>query len=159
MRVALIGATGVIGRYIVQHLIDQGVTIGPAKQLRYSNDRAALLEAAAQGHAKVVQVLLEHGANVSQQRHDGATPLRLAAAGGHYETAQLLIAHQADVNGPAGGFTPLFDAAAGGHLDVVKLLVAAGAEIDVTRHGRTPRDQALRYGQTVVLDYLREVSD
>lgn len=53
-----------------------------------------LMEAAREGHEDVVQLLVEHGANVNAQTEETQeTALTLAACGGFIEVAQYLIEH------------------------------------------------------------------
>ncbi len=52
------------------------------------------MEAAREGHEDVVQLLVEHGANVNAQTEETQeTALTLAACGGFIEVAQYLIEH------------------------------------------------------------------
>ena len=46
----------------------------------------------------VANLLLDHGANVNMQRHDGASALFISSQNGHTETAKLLLNHGANVN-------------------------------------------------------------
>jgi ankyrin repeat protein len=47
--------------------------------------------------ADTVQVLIEHGADVTMQDDAHSTPLHLASSKGSFETVQLLLQHGADV--------------------------------------------------------------
>ena len=52
------------------------------------------MEAAREGHEDVVQLLVEHGANVNSQTEETQeTALTLACCGGFIEVAQYLIDH------------------------------------------------------------------
>ena len=53
---------------------------------------SALHEAARQGHARIVQLLLKAGANPAQVDGGGVTALQLASVGGHVEVEELLRA-------------------------------------------------------------------
>lgn len=62
-----------------------------AKRAPYSPDCASLLhDAAAAGHAQVVELLLHYGAPVGAVDDDGQTPLHHSAAEGHLEVLKLL---------------------------------------------------------------------
>ena len=75
--------------YIYSHVIT--VVIMPPSPL-YSY--TPLMEAAREGHEDVVQLLVEHGANVNAQTEETQeTALTLAACGGFIEVAQYLIEH------------------------------------------------------------------
>jgi ankyrin repeat protein len=94
------------------------------------------------GHSKVVQLLLERGADVnarnSTTKNLGETPLISASRGGHAGIVQMLLDHGADphLGNPRGpidlddtrGGTPLAYACRLGHVEVVKLLLRAGAD-------------------------------
>jgi ankyrin repeat protein len=54
--------------------------------------------ASAYGQVPTVQLLLQHGAQIDFEGHEGETPLLLAAAGGHHEVVRLLLTEGADVN-------------------------------------------------------------
>ena len=67
--------------------------------------------AAWKGHVAVVQLLLEHGAEVNAQNqngHWGTTPLHAAAHGNQKAVAEVLLAHGADTRAVnLNGRTPL----------------------------------------------------
>ena len=65
-------------------------------QANSSTGWTPLQVAAANGHSKMCQTLIEHGANVNVQDRNGMTPLHLANAGGHTKTTGVLRAAGAD---------------------------------------------------------------
>ena len=91
--------------------------------------------AARQGHADVVRLLLEKGANVNAQRLQGhgETPLYQAASNGHADVVGLLLQKGANVN--ALGSAPLYGAASNGHADVARLLLQKGANVNAQDQG------------------------
>ena len=99
-----------------------------------------LFMAASQNFPEVVEVLLEHRADVNKTRHDGGgTPLLIAAQQGHVQVVNLLLQSGADVNKATNaGQTPLYMAAGKGHKEVVATLLAAGSDKTVaTSSGHT----------------------
>ncbi|KAJ5807643.1 hypothetical protein N7447_011099 [Penicillium robsamsonii] len=92
----------------------------------------ALELAAREGHEAVVQLLLEHGADVNRRSRFGWTALWWAAKRGHAGIARLLLGHEANVNlSSCNGQTSLMQAAGEGHLEVGQLLLNSGALPDL----------------------------
>ncbi|KAJ5153393.1 ankyrin repeat-containing domain protein [Penicillium canariense] len=93
----------------------------------------ALTVAAANGHAKIVDILLHRGAEVNAlcRSHN---PVTVAAKNGDEATIRVLIEHGFDINhdGLCDRYfrTPLGLGIAGGHSGVVKLLLEQGAVIE-----------------------------
>lgn len=94
------------------------------------------------GHAKVVDLLLTHGADVAARSRNstGNTPLHAALAGNHAFVAGQLIGAGADVNAAdAAGWRPLHLAAANANLDAIAALIAQGADVSAANDaGQTP---------------------
>lgn len=112
---------------IVERLLadDQGLL-----ELPGFHERTALMAAAGGGHAGLVKLLLEKGADPQRRTPSGARALDLAADGGHMHVVLLLLAHDPallDLPGQ-GGHTALMVAAAGGHAQLVGLLLERGAQ-------------------------------
>jgi ankyrin repeat protein len=124
--------------------------------------QTALMWAAGQGHAEVVRLLVEAGANVDdhsrqidipnpyQERLDGSfvspdnpqgglTALHFAAREGHLDAAQALIDAGANLDAvDQEGTNALIYATSHRHLDLAALLLTAGADPNVAdRYGRT----------------------
>jgi dipeptidyl aminopeptidase/acylaminoacyl peptidase/outer membrane protein assembly factor BamB len=111
-------------RWLDQHL-DLDLTVG-------------LWEAAKKGDGKVVQALLERGADPDIRTPYGATALHYAADKGHAEVARALLEHKADVNARDTfyGARPLDWAVMRSRAAVIRLLVRAGAaDLDSTLKG------------------------
>ncbi|OBT73196.1 hypothetical protein VF21_08718 [Pseudogymnoascus sp. 05NY08] len=109
--------------------------------------RTPLQEASLEGRKDIIELLLEHGADVNSPpvTGDGATALQYAAIQGLLGIAHLLLEHDADVNAPpakADGRTALEGAAEHGRLDMVQLLLNAGA--NVFGDGQVHYENALR---------------
>ena len=99
-----------------------------------TNRNTALTLACFQGRHEVVQLLLEHGANIEHRAKTGLTPLMEAASGGYVEVGKILIHHDAEVNAqpvPLSRDTTLNIAADKGHAAFVQLLLENGAAVDV----------------------------
>ena len=83
-----------------------------------------MLNAADRGHERLVESLMQRGADVNLQSSDSTTALTFAANDGHERVVELLLRHSADVNVQTSTLTL---AAMNGHERVVKLL--RGAEV------------------------------
>ena len=107
-------AKGTFSTHILQQLTERKIfvdQVGP-------NGQTALMEAAATGHAYVINVLLQHNADVDRvdllladggKIVTGKFPMLKATARGHAECVQLLLKHAADANhvNPVSGNFPL----------------------------------------------------
>jgi len=94
--------------------------------------RTALLEAAWNGNAEIVNYLLERGADPNAADRSGFTPVMRAVEGGYDPVASALIAKGANVNcrGRVRGVTPLMLAAENGRLGLISTLLDNGAEVN-----------------------------
>ena len=86
--------------------------------------RTMLWYHAGQGHAEIVALLLDAGADIdAQDAIEGRTPLAYAAAGGHEGVVRLLLERGADPLSAAGPWaTPIRCAEQAGHKEIVKIL-------------------------------------
>jgi ankyrin repeat protein len=111
------------------------------------------------GHAKVVELLLAHGADTAARstNPNANTPLHAALAANQKMVAGLLIGHGADVNAAdGGGWRPLHLAAANNNLDALKTLVAQGADVGAAnREGLTAVQLAEQKGHREAAAFLR----
>ncbi|VDH97588.1 Hypothetical predicted protein, partial [Mytilus galloprovincialis] len=92
------------------------------------------------GFTQIVQILLDHHANVDIQDTNGLTPLHITCMNGQVDSASLLIISRANVN----AFdrlqrTPVYYACTGKYKDIVELLIEYKADINrSTSTGHTP---------------------
>jgi ankyrin repeat protein len=94
-------------------------------------------EAASAGSPQIVQLLLDHGADLHAFDPNQQTALHLAAERGHVEVLEVLLDRGANVDAQ-GMFwqSPLYEAAAAGHAGAVELLLDRGANVNGLNHVR-----------------------
>jgi uncharacterized protein len=122
----------------VKKLIAQGVNVSELD----ANHDAPLVMAAYLGHAEIVKLLLEAGADVKAVDPGmKATALHAAAYAGRTEAAKLLIEYHIDIDkqGPNNGYTALHDAIWQNNIDTARVIIDAGAKLELKSHsGETP---------------------
>lgn len=105
-----------------------------------------LLLASKNGHAHVVMLLLNNGADLSIRDENRRTALMLAARNGHSECLGALLDNNADLDAvDKNRNTALSYAARYGHAECVNLLLQNQAGITPNNMGQTPLDIALLY--------------
>jgi ankyrin repeat protein len=115
--------SGAASAPIAKMLIERGADVNATNNL----GETALLTAALDDRADVVEALLQAGADVSKAAKNGCTPLTFANA----PIAKMLIERGADVNvANTRGQTRLWVAARYGDADVVEALLQAGADVN-----------------------------
>ncbi|WP_353269891.1 ankyrin repeat domain-containing protein [Wolbachia endosymbiont (group A) of Myopa testacea] len=114
--------------------------------------------AAANGLAKVTELLIKKGTDVNKANQYGCTPLHCAAEDGHTEVVKALIGKGADVNAVREDkCTLLRFAVQMGHTEMVKALIENGADINaVNQNGWTPLHFAAQMGHTEIVNALIE---
>ena len=119
---ALFGIHDVVKFLIVEH--SQNVNARG-----YDKKETPLHSAVRRGHADVVQLLLEHGANANAQDDRKNTPLLLASEGGDVDVGRVLLKQGVDMESrDYQGWSPLERASDGGYVDVVRALLEHGAD-------------------------------
>ena len=109
-------------------LLNQGALINMQDK---ENGCTPLLLAVKKAHPKVIDALLERGADVNKSTKFGYTPLIVSAELGLMKVTQKLLKHGANVNAITGDGvkTPLLSALMKRHISVAKLLLDAGADV------------------------------
>ncbi|KAF2998851.1 hypothetical protein E8E13_003394 [Curvularia kusanoi] len=165
---------------VVDFLLKGNVDI-ESRDAKYK--RTSLLWATSMNHHKVVELLLQNGANANvQTRHDGyvldvavrrgfktvvglllengaksISALQLAAYHGHHEIAELLLAHGADVNHRDDRYWSALGAAIchdEDKTDLVRLFLDWGTDINIVIDGRTALEAAAHYNNLNVAELL-----
>ena len=124
-------------------------------------DNASLKEAAGNGHAEVVRLLVERITDIHANKAQLDFPLLLAAQNGHVEIVSFLIEKGGNVNtSDAKGNTPIILSSGHGKLPVVKLLVKNGADIKSRNNeGINAYTAALAKGYAEITDMLKVSED
>ena len=155
---------------IVTLLIEAGANVNdivshgqPSSFFRMLPPRqTALLEAIHTGDCALVQLVLDHKADVNCPATLGIkrTPLQKAAEDGNLRIVEMLLDHGADVNGlPAkrGGATALQLAAMGGFIGLAERLIAYDADVNgpvAKLHGRSAVEAAAEHGRVGMVQLL-----
>lgn len=91
-----------------------------------------LRTAAALGHLRCLELLLEHGAEIDSLDVKAQTPLFTAVSGKHLDCVVALLKSGADPNGSQyNNCSPVLTAAREGDVEVLRELLRYGAEVDV----------------------------
>ena len=166
----------------VRHLLAHGANVNVSE---HSRGQTALMWAVAQSHHKIIDVLLQHGADVDARsrmrprlmhsdstnasqydqgvmwNRGGYTPLLFAARLGDVEAGRLLVNAGADINDAAPtGASVLVVATHSGHVDFAQFVLEAGADPNDIGAGYTALHAAvLRGGLPLVNDLLARGAD
>lgn len=130
---------------------------GTAADARDKFGHTALLYAAENGYAPVVELLLKKGADVNETSMIGTSPLMEAAREGHKDIVEILLNKGAlpDKKDLASGKTALMYAARNGHRDVVAQLLGSGCAVDAKdMDGQTALIYAAGWGHKDVVALL-----
>ncbi|KAM3607795.1 uncharacterized protein V6R79_014071 [Siganus canaliculatus] len=121
----------------VKKLLDSGMSL---RQPGSADGQTLLANAALEGSANTVDLLLKHGLNPLDSDHQGQTPLTLASKQGHIKVLSVLLewakrqepqtAVRMMEHVDNEGWTALRSAAWGGHNEAVRLLLDVGADVD-----------------------------
>ena len=132
---------------------------------------APIHHAAAGGHADMVQLLIDSGADPTKLALRYNTAMSFASERGHEEVVATLIENGVDVNRPTmlrsdieaedqakprGSLSPVLLAAQHEHTGTVKLLVKAGADPNIIGARGGPLMEAVRTGNRDLVEFLLE---
>jgi ankyrin repeat protein len=134
----------------VKALLARGATVESKDDRR---GQTALMWAAAEGHAKVAEMLIEVGADLHHRLPSGFTPLLFAIREGRTDVVRVLLKAGADVNEtvpveggrrrgyggrlPPAGASALLVAVANAHFELAAQLLDAGADPNANLTGYT----------------------
>lgn len=134
----------------VRALLARGAAVDAAEERR---GQTALMWAAAEGHAEVVQQLIEAGADLRRRLPSGFTPLLFAVREGRLDVVRVLLQAGADPNDtvpaatgrrrsyggrlPPAGASALLLAVMNAHFELAAQLLDAGARPDADLTGYT----------------------
>src|SRR3990172_10442231 len=111
---------------------------------------------AEEGNNLLINILLDHGADIEARDNNDFTSLHYAAFNGHQVTVAFLLDHGANIEARDNqGVTPLHIAALDGHQATVALLLDRGANIESQgNQGQTPLHYAAAYGHQATVALL-----
>ncbi|HXI26815.1 MAG TPA: ankyrin repeat domain-containing protein [Vicinamibacterales bacterium] len=134
----------------VKALLGRGAKVDSKDE---KHQQTALMWAAAEGHAPVVEMLIEVGADFKARLASGMTPLLFAVREGRSDVVRVLLKAGADVNEPVPaeggrrravggralppGATPLLTAVMNAHFELAAQLLDAGANPNANLPGYT----------------------
>lgn len=140
--------------YIKQQFLDRACIFGYTEVVRElilrdvnlnitDTGKPPLYQACYYKYPKIVEMLLENGADPNKPASDGTTPINVASRGS-LEIVNLLLKAGADPSiSNNRGDTPLHSASRMGSLEIVKLLSKAGADPSIPNdRGDTPLHEA-----------------
>jgi len=140
------------GNYeIAKSLIDAGADVNDFSIVKGEKEYIPLHHAVAKGHRKIVQLLLDHGADKESLYRDRDSPLFTAAFNGQKEIFKMLVDAGAriDAREPR-GIPALCLSANVGRPEVIEMFLDQGADVDIRTTDSqevTPLYYAAQYGQ------------
>lgn len=102
-------------------------------EVRDSHGNVPLIWAAKNGHSTLLHLLLDEGAAIGAENHEGVTALYWAANNGHAACVELLIKSGANCSPrDKAGWTSLHRAAFNGHTEIIRILLDSDANVEAT---------------------------
>lgn len=150
MRNAFVWALTNGNEIVAQFLIERGIDTTVASQV------PPLIIAARHGHKNIVNLLLDHGANIHAENHFGRTALIEACLKGHNAMVKILLERGANVlESDSSGRTPLHKVAEKALTSLVVLLLENGANVHCQdTQGLTPLSDACGTGDAAAARVL-----
>nr|XP_027220828.1 serine/threonine-protein phosphatase 6 regulatory ankyrin repeat subunit B-like [Penaeus vannamei] len=139
----------------VRDLLTDGFDVNTVFQEKKKKECRPLHLAADGGHAEIVKILLQRGADKEANNYEGMTPLHLASWGGHAEVIKVLLG--AGANGDARtkeGMTAVHLASMGGHVSSIEELATRCDILTSTREGKSALHLAAEYGNLGAVQWL-----
>ncbi len=134
---------------MIHRRLDTGADVNEPNEL----GETALMIAAEQGNLKLMEMLLEKGADLTAQ---GIPALSYAARRGRTKTVKYLMDKGVDVTKKGAG-PNLVDVIHNGHIDVLKMLLAHGADVNMQdAYGRTALMEAADLDWLEIVLFLLE---
>ncbi|XP_042235516.1 ankyrin repeat domain-containing protein 29-like isoform X2 [Homarus americanus] len=137
--------------------VKRGLDAGIDVNFQVNDGWTALMWSARYGHKRVVNFLMDRGADLNHQNRQ-ETALTWAAYGGHYEVCKMLLDHGAlpDLHNALGS-TGLSFAAREGHPEIAKLFLEYNASVNMeTFSGDTPLTWATLKNHDDIIKILLE---
>lgn len=117
-----------------------------------------LLAATSVRSTRIMEILLQSGADVDYPTHNGVTSLHIAAGRGPESAVEMLIEQygaKVNVISDKQKETPLMVAARAGQSDIVKYLMSKGADTNAKNYqGLTAAMMARKNGHNEIADYI-----
>uniref|UniRef100_A0A3P8V1Z1 Ankyrin 1 n=1 Tax=Cynoglossus semilaevis TaxID=244447 RepID=A0A3P8V1Z1_CYNSE len=112
--------------------------------------------AARNGHVRIIEILLEHGAPIQAKTKNGLSPIHMAAQGDHMDCVKQLLQFNAEIDDiTLDHLTPLHVAAHCGHHRMAKVLLDKGAKANARAlNGFTPLHIACKKNHMRSMDLL-----
>lgn len=107
-----------------------------------------------QNHFRIVNSIIDAGADVNAPASDGRTPIVWASGIGHIPAIKLLLEKGADINYNESG-TALMEAVKMGHENTIAYLLNNGADLQaINVNGKTALNIALEKGNENIIELL-----
>jgi ankyrin repeat protein len=142
-------------------LAAQAIARGEDVNQTDNSGNSLIIVSSADGHAAMVKLLLDNGADIKAVDSGmKATALHASAYLGHPEVMKTLIEYGIDIDaqGPYNGYTALHDAVWQNNVLGVEILVNAGAKTNIKgNNGQTPLDLAKKNHNQQIIAILSAV--
>ncbi|KAL8762366.1 MAG: hypothetical protein Q9184_001628 [Pyrenodesmia sp. 2 TL-2023] len=138
----------------VEMLLNSGAEVEAVHQ---QSGRTALAVASHCGNDRVLQLLLQYGADVNTRDASSYSPLHLACMRGHYRVVALLLQERVRIDEPGpNDETPLWIAAEKGYIELAELLLQTRAKVNARDRKRlcTPLHVSAANGNEAMAELL-----